>query len=190
MTDSTAELLQGAAAAFPCATAQAPSCAAAGNAASTCMPETQLRSCFSSVGACLTISCAAAVQAFRVFGLPEPIAVPSQADPNPEFPTVEFPNPEEGKGVWSAAYQHAEATGASLVLATDPDADRFSASEWDAQAGERFTKQTSFLCLPQQLGTAGLPQCACSIPPSHFSSSWSQCSGQQLSTPSSVWDAN
>eukprot|EP00891_Asterochloris_glomerata_P002840 jgi/Astpho2/2840/Aster-x1101 len=75
-------------------------------------------------------------QAFKAFGLPEPIAVPSQAHPDPEFPTVELPNPEEGKGVWTAAYQQAEATCTTLVLANDPDADRFSASEWDAQAGK------------------------------------------------------
>ena len=103
-----------------------------------------------STGPCLTVSCAAAAQAFKAFGLPEPIAVPSQAEPDPEFPTVEFPNPEEGKGIWTAAHQKAEATSATLVLANDPDADRFSASEWDAQAGEQLTKQASFLCLPKQ----------------------------------------
>lgn len=99
----------------------------------------------------MTISCAAAAQAFKAFGLPEPIAVPSQAHPDPEFPTVELPNPEEGKGVWTAAYQQAEATCTTLVLANDPDADRFSASEWDAQAGEHpdnYISKLSFLCLP------------------------------------------
>ena len=101
---------------------------------------------------CLTISCAAAVQAFKAFGLPEPIAVPAQAHPDPEFPTVELPNPEEGRGVWNAAYQQAEATGATLVLANDPDADRFSASEWDAQAGEQFTDASFIPLLAQATG--------------------------------------
>ena len=70
---------------------------------------------------------------------------------------MELPNPEEGKGVWTAAYQQAEATGATLVLANDPDADRFSASEWDAQAGEQSTDASFILLLAHALGTAALP---------------------------------
>ncbi len=139
----------------------------------------------------MTISCAAAAQAFKAFGLPEPIAVPSQAHPDPEFPTVELPNPEEGKGVWTAAYQQAEATCTTLVLANDPDADRFSASEWDARAGEHpdnLHKQAFFPLLAQQPGMAALPAPpVCSQPsPLHLSSSLWQCSMQQLSALSSV----
>ena len=37
--------------------------------------------------------------AFKAFDLHPPYAVEEQKDPDPEFPTVKYPNPEEGKGV-------------------------------------------------------------------------------------------
>lgn len=37
--------------------------------------------------------------AFKAFDLSPPFAVPEQKDPDPDFPTVKYPNPEEGKGV-------------------------------------------------------------------------------------------
>ena len=37
--------------------------------------------------------------AFKAFDLRPPFAVEEQKDPDPEFPTVKYPNPEEGKGV-------------------------------------------------------------------------------------------
>ncbi|KAI9512434.1 hypothetical protein F5148DRAFT_1279773 [Russula earlei] len=48
--------------------------------------------------------------------------------PDPEFPSVQFPNPEES-GALDLAIRTAESTGATYVLAQDPDADRFSAAE-------------------------------------------------------------
>lgn len=50
--------------------------------------------------------------------------VPAQANPDPEFRTVRFPNPEED-GALDLAYQVADETNADVVLANDPDADRF-----------------------------------------------------------------
>lgn len=38
-------------------------------------------------------------EAFKAFDLQPPYAVEEQKDPDPEFPTVKYPNPEEGKGV-------------------------------------------------------------------------------------------
>lgn len=37
--------------------------------------------------------------AFKAFDLRPPYAVEEQKDPDPEFPTVKYPNPEEGEGV-------------------------------------------------------------------------------------------
>jgi phosphomannomutase len=60
---------------------------------------------------------------FAAAGFQPPIAVASQDDPNPDFPTVPFPNPEE-VGALDAAMATASDQGADLILASDPDADR------------------------------------------------------------------
>ena len=62
-------------------------------------------------------------RAFLAAGYPEPIPVESQAEPDPMFPTVSFPNPEE-PGAMDAALELAEQTSPDLVVANDPDADR------------------------------------------------------------------
>ena len=67
--------------------------------------------------------------AMKTFGLPELIEVPEQKDPNPDFPTVKFPNPEEGAGVLELSVKAAEANGCKHILASDPDADRLAVSE-------------------------------------------------------------
>ncbi|WP_231442132.1 phospho-sugar mutase [Brevibacterium zhoupengii] len=57
--------------------------------------------------------------------------VPSQQAPDPDFPTVTFPNPEEA-GALDESYALAKEVGAELIIANDPDADRFSAAIPDA----------------------------------------------------------
>lgn len=63
------------------------------------------------------------VAAFTRAGFPQPYVVPEQAEPDPEFPTVPFPNPEE-PGAMDLAVAAGGERGADLILGNDPDADR------------------------------------------------------------------
>lgn len=76
-----------------------------------------------------------AKRVFEEFGLPEFMAVPSQKDPNFEFPTVPFPNPEE-KGALDLAKLFSEENTCDIVLANDPDADRLAVAEKDRSSGK------------------------------------------------------
>ena len=62
---------------------------------------------------------------FERLGLPAPAIVASQAQPDGNFPTVTFPNPEE-PGALDAAFALAGNVQADLVIANDPDADRLA----------------------------------------------------------------
>ncbi len=66
----------------------------------------------------------------RCAGFPEPHVVERQAAPDPDFPTVTFPNPEE-PGALDLAMAAARSGDADLVLANDPDADRCAAAYGD-----------------------------------------------------------
>ncbi|KAJ6513795.1 hypothetical protein C8R47DRAFT_962826 [Mycena vitilis] len=74
-----------------------------------------------------------ASRAFEIFGFPPFIPVPEQQQPDPDFPTVPFPNPEEKGSVdpllKDLALRTADARKAGYVLSQDPDADRFCAAE-------------------------------------------------------------
>ncbi|MFC8668319.1 phospho-sugar mutase [Streptomyces sp. NPDC057199] len=68
--------------------------------------------------------------AFARAGFPEPVLVAEQADPDPDFPTVAFPNPEE-PGAMDLAFARAQETDPDLIIANDPDADRCAAAVKD-----------------------------------------------------------
>lgn len=60
-------------------------------------------------------------------GFSEPAVVEQQEHPDPDFPTVAFPNPEE-PGALDLAMALADTRRADLVVANDPDADRCAAA--------------------------------------------------------------
>lgn len=78
----------------------------------------------------------------RVFnhaGFATLILVDEQCTPDPDFPTVAFPNPEE-PGAIDLALKKARDFGADLVIANDPDADRCAAAINDPQVGWRMLR--------------------------------------------------
>jgi phosphomannomutase len=74
-----------------------------------------------------------AVRAFEQAGYPQPDLVDSQFEPDPAFPTVRFPNPEE-PGALDLALAQARRSGADLVIANDPDGDRLAVAIPDPAA--------------------------------------------------------
>jgi phosphomannomutase len=73
--------------------------------------------------------------AFTRAGFDAPSPVDEQAVPDPDFPTVPFPNPEE-KGAIDLALAQARAHSCDLVIANDPDADRCAAAVLDPALGD------------------------------------------------------
>ncbi len=71
--------------------------------------------------------------AFERAGFPAPVPVPEQAEPDPDFPTLAFPNPEE-PGAMDLAFATARRVGPDVVIANDPDADRCAVAVPDATA--------------------------------------------------------
>jgi len=76
---------------------------------------------------------------FHKAGFQAPILVEAQAAPDPDFPTVAFPNPEE-PGAIDLALETARSFDAHLVIANDPDADRCAAAVNDPITGWRMLR--------------------------------------------------
>ena len=76
-----------------------------------------------------------ALAALHRTGFAEVHPVAKQADPDPDFPTVAFPNPEE-PGAIDLALELARTLEADVVIANDPDADRCAAAVLDPHLGD------------------------------------------------------
>ena len=71
----------------------------------------------------------------RELGFTQVYEVPEQAEPDGDFPTVSYPNPES-KAAFELGLKLAKEKDADLVLATDPDADRLGVYVRDSESGE------------------------------------------------------
>jgi phosphomannomutase len=70
------------------------------------------------------------IEALKKEGYYNIVQVEEQAEPDPRFPTVPFPNPEE-KGTMDLAIEYGRKEKADLILANDPDADRLGVAIYD-----------------------------------------------------------
>ena len=83
-------------------------------------------------------------------GLQNVYVVPEQKDPDGNFPTVDYPNPEDKKA-FKLALELAQKVDSDVVLATDPDADRLGIFAKDAKTGKymEYTGNMSALLIAE-----------------------------------------
>lgn len=79
------------------------------------------------------------IKVFEKAKFKSPVLVKEQVEPDPDFPTTLFPNPEE-IGVMDMALAYAKTNNADLVIANDPDADRCAVAINDLEKGWRMLR--------------------------------------------------
>ncbi len=86
----------------------------------------------------------------KELGMENVYVVPEQKEPDGEFPTVAYPNPEDKKA-FKLALELAEKVDADVVLATDPDADRLGIFAKDTKTGvyKEYTGNMSALLIAE-----------------------------------------
>ena len=86
----------------------------------------------------------------KELGMENVYVVPEQKDPDGEFPTVDYPNPED-PNAFKLALELAKKVDADVVLATDPDADRLGIYAKDSKTGEymNYTGNMSALLIAE-----------------------------------------
>ena len=88
----------------------------------------------------------------RELGFKNVYVVPEQEKPDPDFTTLEYPNPEDPKA-FTYALRLAKEVNADIILATDPDADRLGVYSKDTKSGEykSFTGNMSGMLIAEYL---------------------------------------
>ena len=86
----------------------------------------------------------------KQLGMENVYVVPEQKEPDGNFPTVDYPNPEDPKA-FKLALELAKKENADVVLATDPDADRLGIFAKDAKTGQymEYTGNMSALLIAE-----------------------------------------
>ncbi len=105
-----------------------------------------------------------ALEAFARAGFATPLVVAAQAEPDPDFPTVPFPNPEE-PGALDLVLDLARRSDADLAIATDPDADRCAAAVrlpdgWRMLRGDELGALLATHLTAREPGLAGVFACS------------------------------
>jgi phosphomannomutase len=104
-----------------------------------------------------------ASRVFAAAGFAAPAVVVAQLQPDPNFPTVAFPNPEE-PGALDLSFAKAVEVGADLVIANDPDADRLAVGIPTPKAWRRLSGNEVGTLLAWRSATrAATGTLACSI---------------------------
>jgi len=118
------------------------------------------------------------VQVLETAGFAAPYVVTQQEEPDPEFPTVGFPNPEE-PGAMDLALALAAERDVDLVVANDPDADRCAAAVQDAH-GWRMLRgdEVGALLAHHLLASGRTGSYACSIVSSSLLGKMAAAEGQ------------